>query len=461
MVRTRSMSMGRSQDGRISLESLPYDVVLLIFEHTRSLRDLNALIRTSRKFHQTFTACSDLSCRYVVLNQFHPCVLDVLDIKRPLGIDRSATSFMSYFMDRLVDQDDGNELPQSARQKDKLADLKLEVSTRFSSQLGHVGVEEAKWLLKWDRKIRRIVDRLATKLAEEAGRFELEEYMHSEEKAAWLSMFLMSTQDVDDEMGLFVSLYSISETEKDRIRTGIWMMLAAMRHMHSKDKLLGHEALAGTAEDAFITRLFFLDANFLFNMSLEDHITFVGTAQLLNHHHFPTLLARLLDCDSNGGLIWAHLVKRFDFTKGLWKSEVDNLWHVVDNRFALTEEMQKDIDRRARCRRILTKGILGFCDQFGVFDVFQPQIEKLKKLHKHYETECGYMEDHFMEVDIGLMEQGCTKKILVLGNEFGPKMIEEDSEDPIPYLHVMKERLYVVNDSDGPNDLFMNGGIYS
>src|SRR5690606_41979082 len=170
-------------------------------------------------------------------------------------------------------------------------------------------------------KIRKIAERLANKLAEEAGRFELEEYMHSEEKAAWLSMFLMSTSDVDGELDMFVSLYSISQSGKQRIARGIWMMLAAMRHMHSKEKVA--EDMTGTAEDAFVTRLFFLDAKFLFNLSLEDHITFVGTCQLLNHHHFPTLLARLLDCDSNGGLIWAHLVKRFDFTKGLWKSEVD------------------------------------------------------------------------------------------------------------------------------------------
>src|SRR5690606_8002244 len=121
----------------------------------------------------------------------------------------------------------------------------------------------------------------------------------------------------------------------------------------------------------------------------------------------------------NGGLIWAHLVKRFDFTKGLWKSEVDNLWHVVENGATITEARQKDIDRRARCRRIITKGILGFCDQFGVFDVFRPLISKLKKLHKYYKTDCGYVKDHFMEVEVDLVQSGTKKKILVLRNEYG------------------------------------------
>src|SRR5690606_6129036 len=116
--------------------------------------------------------------------------------------------------------------------------------------------------------------------------------------------------------------------------------------------------------------------------------------------------------------------------------------------------------RQTRSRKVV-KGLLTFSDSYGLYDVFQKQIDRMERQLKPYVTETGYNEGHFFHVEVN---QGTPmhKKLLILRPKHTPHLTRPNLLRSIgfshggndsQYLPKLKERLLSEDEHD-PNQHF-------
>ncbi|RPA71040.1 hypothetical protein BJ508DRAFT_420049 [Ascobolus immersus RN42] len=416
------------------MNSLPPEILHLLLSSTSTLPDLFSLARTTPSLLHTYHDRRQTLLTTIATRQFHPTVLDILDHLRPSSSRREECSF--HFWQKWT---------HSNVRNDRLAQtIPMGTQADFSSTPGRIGTAEVRWMLKFDRQLDDLIEAFSRRAeygllggddAEEMG-WNAPNYLQSE----IIHLAMMDSA----QTSCLLDIFRLGKEGRQRLRTGLILMLSISRHLFSAPTII-HSMMQNGIDPLGLddgidgVRRYWLDANFLFNLSLEDHIYLISTCFHLRKAFNPCWLGDLLYWEIEGALVYLHLLERFDFSMA-----------------ASTMDLDSTTVRLPQIKKRLIKGVLAYVDSYGIFNAFQSQIERLKDYLVDFTPACGYNKAHFLELDV-VLKDGTSKRILILKKQALPT--GDSSDDYIPKL---KNRLLAVDDGGEPNKYFFEedtGGL--